>query len=274
MVGTQSPIGVFDSGLGGLSVLKVLAQNFPNEKFLYLGDTARLPYGSKSRETIQQYTEQNLKWLAERNSKVLIIACNTASSHFHANEYQGLPVYNVIGPGSQTALSVSKSKVIGVLGTRATIQSQSYVKKIHELDPEAKVMTQACPLFVPLVEEGWTDDPITNLIAFRYVQSLMQQNDEESLDTLILGCTHYPFLKKAIQKAIGPSVQLVDSGDALSSSLKKDLAEGRWSAHAEALADPSQQIHLASTDRSDFFEALAQQLLSPASAGQFELAHI
>ncbi len=274
MANEKSPIGVFDSGLGGISVLKVLAENFPNESFVYLGDTARLPYGSKSGETIQQYTEQNLRWLAERESKVLIIACNTASSHFQGDNYQGIPVYNMIAPGSEAALQVSKTKVIGVLGTRATIQSQSYVKKLKELEPEVTVLSQACPMFVPLVEEGWNDDPITNLIVFRYIQSLFNKNSDEQLDTLILGCTHYPFLKNAIQKAVGSAVQLIESGDALSLSLKKDLELGRWQANPETLTEPSTQIHFASTDRSDFFENLARQLLAPLVPHQFSLAHL
>lgn len=267
----SSPIGVFDSGLGGLSVLKTLAKNFPKEQFVYLGDTARLPYGSKSPETIRQYTEQNLKWLVDRNSKALVIACNTASSHFHESEYHQIPVYNVIAPGSEMALQASKTKVIGVLGTRATIQSQSYIKKIIELDPQARVITQACPMFVPLVEEGWNEDPITNLIVYRYVQSLQNQNLDEAMDTLILGCTHYPFLRDIIQKAVGPHIQLIESGDVLTQKLKEDAQQGRWK---ESTTEPENRIQLASTDRSEFFENLSQRLLSPLVPTKFELVNL
>lgn len=275
-------IGVFDSGLGGLSVLKVLAKNFPNEEFLYLGDTARLPYGSKSPETIAQYTEQNLKWLADRNCKALIIACNTASSHFQKNEYNNIPVYNVIGPGSEMALSVSQSKVIGVLGTRATIQSESYNKKIKELDPNATIYSVACPMFVPLVEEGWNEDPITNLIVYRYIQNLRNQNSDELMDTVILGCTHYPFLRNSIQKSIGSHIKLIESGDVLSIKLAQDAEAGRW--QRASATDTSEneatgsldyaKIILTSTDRSLFFEKLALDLLSPLVPTQFELVNI
>ncbi|MEK6772353.1 MAG: glutamate racemase [Bdellovibrionota bacterium] len=275
MSSDNSPIGVFDSGLGGLSVLKVLAKRFPSEEFLYLGDTARLPYGSKSPETIQQYTVQNLKWLASRNCKVLIIACNTASSHFHKNEFQGIPVYDVIAPGSKMALQTSKTKVIGVLGTRATIQSQSYVKKIHEYDPKAKVIVQSCPMFVPLVEEDWNDDPITNLIVFRYIQSLRNQDDDEMMDSLVLGCTHYPFLRESIQKAVGQNIQLIESGEALAAKLNEDIKNNRWKINPQSGGEEKQAlIRLASTDRSDFFENLARKLLSPFAPQEFELVNL
>lgn len=276
----NSLIGVFDSGLGGLSVLKVLAKNFPNEEFLYLGDTARLPYGSKSPETIRQYTKQNLKWLADHNCKVLIIACNTASSHFNENNFNNIPVYNVIEPGSEMALRASKSKVIGVLGTRATVQSESYVKKIKELDPQATVIAQACPMFVPLVEEGWSEDPITNLIVYRYIQSLRSKNISEHMDTLVLGCTHYPFLKNSIQKAIGSHVQLIESGDVLSSKLEEDSQLGRWikASSSDSNSDNENtscaKIYLASTDRSEFFEKLASEMLAPLKPQKFELVNL
>jgi len=268
---SNSPIGVFDSGLGGLSVLKVLARNFPNENFLYLGDTARLPYGSKSPETIRQYTEQTLNWLSDRGCKALIIACNTASSQFQESEFAGKPVYNVIGPGSEAALSASKSKVIGVLGTRATIQSQIYNQKIQSLDSTAHVLGQACPLFVPLSEEGWTDDPVTNLIAFRYLQGLRSQARANEMDTVILGCTHYPFLRAPIQKALGNEIHLVESGEVLSAKLAEDSKNGLWKAQTEK---QNATVHLASTDRSVFFENLAQQFLAPQKAHEFELVNL
>lgn len=217
------PIGVFDSGIGGLTVLKELALQFPHESFLYLGDTARLPYGSKSAHTIRKYSEQNIAFLKKQDVKAIVIACNTASTQVPESEFDGLPVYNVISPGSQRALEVSSSKRIGVLGTRATINSQAYTTRIKELDPQAQVFDQACPLFVPLAEEGWDSDPVTNLIVFRYLSQLLQHH----IDTLILGCTHYPILKNSIARVTGSSIELVDSGEAIARWLERDFSIGR-----------------------------------------------
>ncbi|MGZ5279028.1 MAG: glutamate racemase [Pseudobdellovibrionaceae bacterium] len=184
----MAKIGVFDSGVGGLTVLKELAAHFPNEEFLYLGDTARLPYGTKSPETIRQYSEQILNFLTARKVDALIIACNTASSQVPEKEWLSLPVFNVIEPGAEFAVASSENKHIGVLGTRALVASGAYQKEILKLSPDAQVFAQSCPLFVPLAEEGWLEDPITNLIAYRYLHPLL----ESKIDTLILGCTHYP----------------------------------------------------------------------------------
>jgi glutamate racemase len=197
-ISDSRPIGVFDSGIGGLTVLKELAHQFPHENFLYLGDTARLPYGSKSPQTIRKYSEQNIHFLQKQNVKAIVIACNTASSQVPEKELLETPIYNVIEPGSLRALQLSNSKKIGLVATRATVQSQAYTKRIHSLEPKAEVFAQAAPLFVPLAEEGWDSDPITNLIVFRYLKPLLDEN----IDTLILGCTHYPLVKEKIESIL------------------------------------------------------------------------
>lgn len=261
------PIGVFDSGIGGLTVLKELALQFPQESFLYLGDTARLPYGSKSPHTIRKYSEQNIEFLQNQNVKAIVIACNSASTQVPEREFAGLPVYNVIGPGSQRALEVSEGLRIGVLGTRATINSQAYTKHIHSINPHAQVFDQACPLFVPLAEEGWDSDPVTNLIVFRYLNSLMQNN----IDTLILGCTHYPILKNSISRVTGSSIALVDSGEAIADWLEEDFMAGRLLRRK----DPAPRtVEVTTTDASAHFTDLAHRILKPVKADDFRVVNL
>lgn len=261
------PIGVFDSGIGGLTVLKELALQFPQESFLYLGDTARLPYGSKSPQTIRKYSEQNVHFLKQQNVKAIVIACNTASTQVSERELEGLPIYNVIEPGSQRALELTESKRIGVLGTRATINSGAYTKKIHELDSQAQVYDQACPLFVPLAEEGWDGDPVTNLIVFRYLSPLLQNQ----IDTLILGCTHYPILKNSIARVTGSSIELVDSGEAIARWLEKDFQAGRITRNT---SQESPQINIMTTDYSSHFNELAHRILKPVKATSFKVVDL
>lgn len=260
------PIGVFDSGIGGLTVLRELCERFPQENFVYLGDTARLPYGSKSGETIRKYSEQNMNYLRSRDVKALVIACNSASTQVGESEFAGLPVYNVITPGARQALAKSSSKRIGVLGTRATIDSEAYPRKIRELDAGAQVFSQACPLFVPLAEEGWDQDPITNLIVFRYLQSVMQ----EGIDVLILGCTHYPLLKNSIARVTGSSVELVDSGEAIAEWLAQDMESGRL-APGDSTA---REIHILTTDQSNHFNQLGTKILRPEKATSFTIVNL
>lgn len=262
----MAKIGVFDSGVGGLTVLKELATHFPKEHFVYLGDTARLPYGTKSPETIRSYSEQILDFLCSRQVDALIIACNTASSQVPEKEWKSLPVFNVIEPGAEKALRTSQNRKIGVLGTRATVTSGAYPLALQKLVSETEVFSQACPLFVPLAEEGWLDDPITNLIAYRYIQPLM----EHGIDTLILGCTHYPLLKSAIQKACGQGIALVDSGQALVDQLEMQFNSGKL---ARSNEDPG-EIHILATDLSLHTQALASQILAPLKIQSFEVVHI
>lgn len=261
------PIGVFDSGIGGLTVLKELALQFPQENFLYLGDTARLPYGSKSPQTIRKYSEQNIHFLERQNVKAIVIACNTASSQLTEKEFAGLPIYNVIEPGSQRALELSECGRIGVLGTRATINSKAYTKKILELSPAAKVFDQECPLFVPLAEEGWDGDPITNLIVFRYLSPLLQNQ----IDTLILGCTHYPILKNSIARVTGSSVELVDSGEAIARWLQKDFTSGRLKVNSSSVP---RTIEILTTDSSAHFNEMALRILKPVKADKFRVVDL
>lgn len=211
-------IGVFDSGVGGLTVLKALRQRWPAENFLYLADTARLPYGSKSLATIHNYVEQNLKFLKQYPLKAVVIACNTASTAVIESPISFLvPVFNVVDPGARKAVELSSGHRIGVLGTRATVFSEAYPKAIRRYAPDAEIFQQPCPLFVPLVEEGWVDDPVTNLIVYRYISSVLRHQ----IDALILGCTHYPVLEVAIRKAAGPNVRLVDSSLGLIEDIPK-----------------------------------------------------
>lgn len=268
-------IGVFDSGVGGLTVLRSLLEHFPQFKFVYVGDTARLPYGTKSPETIRQYSEQILNYLSELSVDAIVIACNTASSQVRESEWNGIPIFNVIDPGARLAVAKTVENRIGVLGTRALVNSRAYETRIRSLHPEAIVFQQACPLFVPLAEEGWIDDPITNLIAFRYLQPLIMQK----IDTLVLGCTHYPLLKIAIQKACGKSIQLVESGEAISQDIAKHfqiplagpaLAQSPANPLSPSEEKKTPSIQLLLTDSSDHLQNLCQEILSPWPIFSFE----
>ena len=207
----MKPIGVFDSGIGGLTVVKELMRQLPGEDIIYLGDTARLPYGTKSAATIIRFTLDNILFLLKQNTKLIIIACNTASSlaldaiHRHFR----IPIIGVIQPGVQEAAKVTRTKCIGVIGTRATIKSKAYESQLKRINPAIKVISQACPLFVPLVEEGWFSQPETVDIAKKYLKPLIKKNHK--LDALILGCTHYPLLKPVFRKILGQRIRLIDS---------------------------------------------------------------
>lgn len=249
------PIGLFDSGIGGLTVFKSLLHALPNESFVYLGDTARLPYGSKSPATIERYVTQNIDFLVRRNVKAIVVACNSASTVLLGPRRDfGVPVYNVIEPGAATALRESQGRKIGVLGTKATIAAKAYVKALHALDPRVEVFQQACPLLVPLVEEGWVDDPITNLVIYRYIAPLLQAG----VDTLILGCTHYPVLRDAINRACQGRVTLVDSADAIAEQIKADIESGRL--RSSEVRTP---LEIMATDVSTSFSEVARRLMLP-----------
>lgn len=259
----KQSIGIFDSGLGGLTVLKVLSQKFPEESFCYLGDIARLPYGNKSPETIRKYGLQILKYLKEQNVKALIIACNSASTVFLGeNEFDGVPLLNVIEPGSQAALNVSLDKKIAVLGTSATIRSHAYEMTLKSMDKEVEVTEQACPLLVPLVEEGFVEDPITEMALERYLKDIK----EKKIGTIILGCTHYPVLKNDLQKVVGDKVHLVESGEVLADQISQLFKRGTL----KRSQDDTRQIRVCITDVTDHFERLAQKLMFPESIGNLE----
>ena len=215
------PIGVFDSGIGGLTVVNSLMNIMPNESIYYVGDTARVPYGNKSKNRIKQYSEEIVKWLIDKNCKMIVIACNTASAIAidHLKSTFKIPVIGVIQPGAKKAISITKNNSIGVLGTQATIESNAYADILKSLNPSLNIVSKACPLFVPLVEEGLVSGEIPAKIADQYLKKLTRTE----IDTVILGCTHYPILKEIISKALGDYVKLVDSGKATSVSVKRKL---------------------------------------------------
>jgi len=207
----DSPIGVFDSGIGGLTVLHSIMDALPRENTVYLGDTARAPYGAKSVETVLRYSFENSEFLVEKGVKIVVVACNTSTAIAlgRLQERLSVPVIGVIEPGVRRAVRNTKNKKIGVIGTEATIQSGAYTGALKAADGGIEVYSRACPLFVPLVEEGWTDNAVVELTVKAYLASLKQSG----IDTLILGCTHYPLLKKAIRKFMGSNVRLVDSAE-------------------------------------------------------------
>jgi glutamate racemase len=255
------PIGLFDSGLGGLTVLKSLTEALPNESFLYLGDVARLPYGNKSPETIRKYGEQILHFLIERDVKMLIIACNTASTVFLGERlFNGRPLFNVIEPGAQAAITATRSKKVGVIATSTTVQGQAYTRTLKHLDPSVQTREVACPLFVPLAEEGMAGDEVTKLLAQRYLKDLKE------IDTLILGCTHYPILKTDIAHVTGPDVTLIESGKVLGENLQAHFALLGGSAPVGAKS----KLTICTTDVTAHFTRLAQVLMAPRTFGELE----
>lgn len=250
-------IGVFDSGVGGLTVVAALRRRLPAESILYLGDTARLPYGSKSPETVTRYTQKNIEFLTERGVKAVVVACNTASALALPNLRfeEGLPVWGVIEPGARKAALVSRGRV-GVIATEATVRSDAYPKALRRLRPDLAVVSRACPLFVPLVEEGWHDDDfVTTRIAERYLAPLL----EAEIDTLVLGCTHYPLLKKVLTRVAGPEVVLVDSAEAVAEVVAQGLAEAGL-ARSEPAGHAGAQ-HLCVTDAGESFQNIAGRIL-------------
>lgn len=209
MTNKDMPIGIFDSGIGGLTVLKEIINRLPNESTVYLGDTARVPYGMRSPETVTRYSFENTRFLFSKGIKILVIACNTASSVSleAVRKSVSLPVIGVIEPGARAAVSATRNGKIGVIGTYATIRSDSYTKAIKAIDSSAAVFSLPCPLFVPLVEEGWTEGAVAELTAETYLKEMR----DKDIDTLVLGCTHYPLLKNVISGIMGNEVKLIDS---------------------------------------------------------------
>lgn len=217
-------IGLFDSGVGGLTVMQELIHALPNERFIYFGDTARVPYGNKSQETIVRYSIENTISLLEKNIKFLVVACNTASALAlpKLRKLFNIPMLGVIEPGAIKAAAVTQNQRIAVLGTRGTIQSGAYQAAIRQILPEALIFPVACPLFVPLVEEQWLDHSATHLIVQEYLAPLHNQD----IDTVLLGCTHYPLLKQAIQQVMGEGVTIVDSASTCAEQVKELLQKG------------------------------------------------
>ena len=244
------PIGIFDSGVGGLTVLRAVREQLPNENIIYLGDTARVPYGTKSRATVERYAVEDAAFLINKGVKVIIIACNTASALARErlrSEFDELPFLSVIGPGVRAAAKATKNDRIGVIATEATIGSNAYAIGIREACHESvEIFSQACPLFVPLVEEGETDSAIMRQVAEKYLAPLREQQ----IDTLVLGCTHYPLLKTVIAETIGASVTLIDSGAATATEIETLLqAKGLRNPQVESgwnefyVTDAAQRFH-------------------------------
>jgi glutamate racemase len=210
---TEQAIGVFDSGIGGLTVVRALMERLPFENIVYFGDTARVPYGVKSVETINRYALQITEFLLKKDVKLLIVACNTmaAVACQAIRDLSPVPVLEVIGAGAASAVGATQNKIIGVIGTPATINSNAYARAISLLDHDVRIFSQACPLFVPLVEEGWFEHEATRLAALEYLKPVKA----EGIDTLVLGCTHYPLIKPLIAEIVGPQVRLIDSAEAM-----------------------------------------------------------
>ena len=204
----EAPIGVFDSGVGGLTVAREIMRQIPQERIVYFGDTARVPYGSKSTDTLIRYTRQIIRFLKTRGVKAIVVACNTASAVAleAVRDELDIPIIGVVRPGARVAVGATKNKKIGIIGTETTVNSQMYTKLIQGMDEQMQVIGKACPLFVPLVEEGWIKDPVTEEVAKRYLADLQKSE----IDTLILGCTHYPLLRHMVGEIMGESVTLVN----------------------------------------------------------------
>ena len=260
----NQPIGVFDSGLGGLTVVKELTRCLPFEDIVYYGDTARVPYGTKSRESILQFSKENTEILIRHNVKMVIVACNTSSSYALTllKEEFNLPILGVIAPGIRRALKITQNKRVGVIATSATIKSESYARRIFEADPKVKVVSSACPLFVPVVESGWGNKKIASDIAYEYLKPLIKAR----IDTLILGCTHYPLLKTTLKKVMGKKVHLVDSAKELASEVKNILEKLNW----QQMARRKPQYYFLVSDEPQDFKKIAMRFLKTKIAIDFK----
>ncbi|HEV2104993.1 MAG TPA: glutamate racemase [Candidatus Eisenbacteria bacterium] len=250
------PIGVFDSGIGGLTAVRELFRHLPHESVLYFGDTARLPYGNKSRETVTRFSLEIASFLVRQNVKCVVVACNTASSHA-LEALRGrfdLPVLGVIEPAARAAVAVSPRGLIGVVGTLATVGSGAYAHAVQTLLPGANVLQRACPLFVPLVEEGWLDHRVTRLVAEEYLTELRRAG----LESLILGCTHYPLIAPLLAELMGPGVRLVDSGAEAAAATARLLAERGQLAPA---GRPQHHFFLSDEPRRRSFARVAETFL-------------
>lgn len=252
------PIGVFDSGVGGLTVVKQIMKVMPHENIIYFGDTARVPYGTKSREAVTKYSKQNVRFLLSKEVKAIIVACNTASSNSldALRDTFDVPIFGVVVPGVEEAVRSTKNKKIGVIGTPATVRSGAYERMICEKDDEMQVFTKACPLFVPLAEEGWTDNDVARQAAKIYLEGLAATG----IDSLVLGCTHYPLLKRCIGTTVGDAIKLVDPAKATAKRVKHFLEEKGLRNESEDLGE--KQFYL--SDSTDTFRFVCQKALKYA----------
>lgn len=253
--GAASPIGVFDSGIGGLTVAREIMRQLPSESIVYFGDTARVPYGPKSPDTVRRYSHEITTFLREQGVKAVVVACNTATAHAlpMLQAELPMPVVGVVEPGARAAVRASTRGEIGVIGTAGTINSGAYERAIRALAPDADVVARACPLFVPLVEEGWLDHDVTRLVAQEYLAPLHAAD----VDTLVLGCTHYPLLKPVLCGVLGDRVRLIDSAEETAAETGRILAERGLRAPEDA---PVQHRFVAS-DAPDHFSRMAARFL-------------
>lgn len=249
-------IGIFDSGIGGLTVAHEIMRELPNESIIYFGDTARVPYGPKSAETVRRYALQIAEWLVTQNVKVIVVACNTATAHALTvlRESLSVPVIGVIEPGARAAVKNSRGTV-GVIGTAGTIASGAYERAIKALAPSLDVHARACPLLVPLVEEGWIDHSATRLIVHEYLAPLL----DAEIDTLVLGCTHYPLLKATIANEAGAGVTLIDSAQETAAEVARLLQNKGWERSGASIAPPMHRF--VASDAPDHFLTLGRRFL-------------
>lgn len=260
------PIGIFDSGVGGLTVYRALHERLPNERFVYLGDTARVPYGTKSLATVERYAVENSKFLEAHGIKLLVVACNTASALAlpAIRRAVKVAVVGVIEPGARAAVDAVQKGRIGVIATEATVQSGAYSQAIGMIDPTASVIEKACPLFVSLAEEGWADSDVARMVASDYLSPLR----DRSIDALVLGCTHYPILRNAIAEAVGVNVKLIDSGEATAGEVES-LLDRLQLANEIRMFDQERQLcddldHFYVTDAAARFAKVAERFLGSA----------
>ncbi len=254
----EAPIGIFDSGVGGLTVAKEIMYQIPNEKVIYFGDTARVPYGNKTKETVTKYSLQIVRFLKTQHVKAIVVACNTASSYALEEIEQAvdIPVIGVVKPGAKMAVESTRNGKIGVIGTRGTISSKTYPTYIKQLNPDIEVIEKACPLFVNLVEEGLWEDPVTEEIAKRYLTDL----NDIGIDTLILGCTHYPMIRKTVQRIMGDGVCLVNPAYETARELKKLLSKSNLlSEQAPGLGTNMHRFFV--SDMAERFQEFANSIL-------------
>jgi len=261
------PIGIFDSGVGGLTVYRALHEKLPGERFIYLGDTARVPYGTKSLATVERYAIENSQFLASHGIKILVVACNTASALAlpKIREKIGIEVVGVIGPGARKAVEITKQNnnpKIGVIATEATISSCAYSEAIRRVSQTAEIVETACPLFVSLAEENWTREPETFSIAEKYLQKIVEKN----VDALVLGCTHYPILREVIQEIVGVNVTLIDSGEATAEEVKQLLENKNLTNDNPPERETARRLcddldHFYVTDAADRFARVAERFL-------------
>lgn len=268
MLKRNLPIGIFDSGVGGLTVYRALHEQLPDERFVYLGDTARVPYGTRSLSTVERYAIENSQFLEARGIKLLVVACNTASALAlpAIRKAVGVEVIGVIEPGARAAVREAGGKRIGVIATEATVQSHAYSKAIAHLDSAAQVIESPCPLFVSLAEEGWAETEVAHLVAANYLKKIK----ESAVDALVLGCTHYPILRRVIQETVGANVRLIDSGEAvardaaalLEAELLSRLPGEDERARERELCDDLDHFYV--TDAAERFSRVAERFLGSA----------